>query len=123
MTEITFTEKEFFIPKESDKIQRDKVFRETILEFAIQHNIISKNVADDWQTSVRKVYTITNLKEGKKHTFTVGEINPFNGFLILAIIYSEKFYAVICLNSRDKALDCSMISLGHNSNIVMFNKV
>jgi hypothetical protein len=122
MSEIKFSEKEFFIPVQDDKAQRDKVYREIILEFAIQHKIISKSTADNWQKSVGKVYTITNLKEGKKYTFTVGEMNPFGG-QILAIIYSEKFYAVINFDRRTESLDYSMLSLDYNSDIVMFDKV
>lgn len=120
MSEIKFSEQEFFIPMQSSKRQRDQVYRETILEFAIENNLISMNAADNWENSVGKVYTITNFKEAKNDVFTVGEINPYNGFQILAILYSEKFYAVINFNPINQTLDYSMISLQNNSDIIFF---
>lgn len=122
MTEIKFSEKEFFIPGQSDIKQRDKEFRDFILEFAIQYRLVSKGAADNWMERIGKLYSITTLKEGKEYTFTVGENNPFNGCLILSILRAEQFYAIINFNTQKRSLDYSMISLTNNSNVEYFRR-
>jgi hypothetical protein len=121
MSEIEIFNGDFFVPRQTDENQRDNVFKNIILKFAADNRIIEQESVDkDW-TSIGKLYRLTNLKEGKKYTFQVGEQNPFTGELILAIIRGSQFYAVINFNRDNESIGYSMISFTNNSEVVYFN--
>jgi len=120
MREVEFYNEDFFIPKQLDAKQRDDVFKNIILKFAADNKIIDiEAVKKDW-TKIGKLYRLTNLKEGKAFTFQVGEQNPFNGKLVLAIIRGREFYSVINFNKRIESLNYSMVSFTNNIELVYF---
>lgn len=123
MTEIKFTDLEFFIPHQTDKTQRDRVFRNVVLKFAIEEKIIDKDTADNWEKSIGKIYSLTNIKEGVKKTFTVGERNPFISGTIISIIYTPSFYMVVNFTANSGGtLNYSMVSLNNCSEIFYFKQ-
>lgn len=118
MTQVNYYDGEFFLPKQNDSIQRDEAYKNIILRFAVDNNIISKESFE--KQHVRKLFSITTIKEGKKYTFTVGEKNPFAGGIILAIISGIKFYAVIYYDLSYKSINYSMVGFGYSSDIIYF---
>lgn len=121
MTEIKFTDLEFFIPHQTNKTQRDDVFRNVILKYAIEEKIIDQDTANNWEKSIGRIYSLTNLKEGVERTFTVGERNPFINGTIISIIYTPKFYMVVNFTANaGGTLNYSMVSLNNCSEIFYF---
>ena len=120
MTEIEFYNEDFFIPQQTDIKQRDDAFKNVILKFAVENKIVDEEVVNEDWTKIGKLYRLTNLKEGKEFTFQVGERNPFNGEIVLAIIRGLKFYSIINYNERIKAIGYSMVSFINNTELVYF---
>lgn len=120
MPERTFYNGDFFIPHQNDVKQRDNVFKNIILKFAADNNIIVLSNDDkDWK-HIERLYRLTNIKEGEEVTFQVGEQNPFNGQLILAIIRGINFYSIVNFDRRTKSLSYSMVDLVNNIEVVAF---
>jgi hypothetical protein len=84
-------EVKFFIPLAESDDQSARVYRSI-------KKCVASQVGD---IKDRKIYRIRFLHDGKTHLATVGEVLPYNGEIVIAILEGSVFY--ICTYNRGVA--------------------
>ena len=102
----------FFIPNIDDLFQAERIY-DAIKKYNFK--------LSGWEIKNRRIYSLSYTHKNRKHTSTVGEIEPDIGEPVIAILENSKMF-IVCTQNRGVVNDVPL-SIGYEeiSSVVDFD--